>query len=182
MAMASKAPQPTPLLRLPLSDKDLDLKAANKILASAQTREKFLKIVQYASKLFSYALLRGSAYKDLGKHFEALSKSLSTARRFFKFFRFMKHFEDVAEAREEQNPTFRSLLFIDILANLVADISEDLQSLVCTSTRISCGASPDLTLRDLTLGLYRCTCRAYPPAAVRLIRLSAWFSHCRKVR
>ena len=90
--MASKAPQPTPLLRLgasclaawrsaraphpgtsllgrlPLSDKDLDLKdwiarrasqalldlltccgtlqAANKILASAQTREKFLKIVQ----------------------------------------------------------------------------------------------------------------------------------------
>ncbi|CAE6944822.1 unnamed protein product [Symbiodinium sp. CCMP2592] len=151
MAMESMAQEPT--LRLPLSDKDLDLKAANKILASAQTREKFLKIVQYASKLFSYALLRSSAYKDLGKHFEALSKSLSTARRFFKFFRFMKHFEDVAEAREEQNPTFRSLLFIDIFANLVADISEDLQSLVCTSALISCGVSPDLTLRDLTLCL-----------------------------
>ncbi|CAE7683596.1 unnamed protein product [Symbiodinium pilosum] len=41
----------------------------------------------------------------------------------------MKHFEDLAEAREEKDPAFRSLLFLDVLANLVADISEDWTSL-----------------------------------------------------
>ena len=38
-----------------------------------------------------------------GKHFEALSKNLSTARRFFKLFRFLKHFEGLKEAREEKS-------------------------------------------------------------------------------
>ncbi|CAE7245214.1 petJ [Symbiodinium natans] len=129
-SMESKGQEPSMslALRLPLSDKDIDLKAANKILSSAQTREKFLKIAQYAAKLVSYFLLRAGT-KDWGKHFETLSKNLSTARRFFKLFRFAKHLEDVAEAREEKSFLFRSLLFTDILANLVADISEDWTSL-----------------------------------------------------
>ncbi|CAJ1334282.1 unnamed protein product [Effrenium voratum] len=114
--------------RLPLSDKDLDLKAANKILSSAQTREKCLKILQYASRLVGYILLR-SSWKDWGKHFETLSKSLSTARRFFKFFRFIKHFEDLAEAGEEKDPTFQKMLYLDVAANVVADVSEDWTSL-----------------------------------------------------
>jgi len=113
---------------LPLCDKAIDLKAANKILSSAQTREKCLKIFQYASRLVAYVLLRGSL-KDLGKHFEALSKNLSTARRFFKLFRFMKHFEDLADAKEEKDPTFQKLLYLDVAANVVADISEDWTSL-----------------------------------------------------
>eukprot|EP00930_Biecheleria_cincta_P042216 TRINITY_DN29037_c0_g1_i1.p1 TRINITY_DN29037_c0_g1~~TRINITY_DN29037_c0_g1_i1.p1 ORF type:complete len:246 (+),score=49.86 TRINITY_DN29037_c0_g1_i1:55-792(+) len=117
-------------LRLPLSDKDLDLKAINKILASAQTREKALKVFQYTARLLSYFLLRGGAsVKDWGKHFEALAKNLSTARRFFKLMRFMKHFEDIAEAREEKSPGFRSLLYLDVACNVVADVSEDFTSL-----------------------------------------------------
>eukprot|EP00434_Breviolum_minutum_P005570 symbB.v1.2.004913.t1/scaffold263.1/size248082/14 len=133
--------------KLPLCDTAIDLKAANKILSSAQTREKCLKIFQYTARLLGYILLRGS-FKDLGKHFEALSKSLSTARRFFKLFRFMKHFEDLADAKEEKfgnpavyseicfqitldlrDPTFQKLLYLDVAANVVADISEDWTSL-----------------------------------------------------
>lgn len=118
-------------LRLPLSDKDLDLKAINKILSSAQTREKALKVFQYTAKLLSYFLVRGAAasVKDWGKHFEALAKNLSAARRFFKLMRFMKHFEDIAEAREEKSSGFRSLLFLDVACNVVADVSEDFTSL-----------------------------------------------------
>ncbi|CAE8700753.1 unnamed protein product, partial [Polarella glacialis] len=110
---------------LPLSDQVLDLKGINKALSSAQTREKALKIIQYGAKLLAYILLRaGKNLADLGKHFDALGKSLSTARRFFKFMRFMKHFEDIKDARAEKSPGFQKLLFLDIGCNLVADISE----------------------------------------------------------
>eukprot|EP00931_Biecheleriopsis_adriatica_P069302 TRINITY_DN43168_c0_g1_i1.p1 TRINITY_DN43168_c0_g1~~TRINITY_DN43168_c0_g1_i1.p1 ORF type:complete len:244 (-),score=73.28 TRINITY_DN43168_c0_g1_i1:4-735(-) len=115
-------------ITLPLSDKAVDLKAANKMLSSAQTREKALKILQYSAKLFAYFLSRVSD-GSWGKHFEALGKGLSTARRFFKFMRFMKHFEDIAEAREEKNPAFRRLLLLDVACNVVADVSEDFTSL-----------------------------------------------------
>mmetsp|Transcript_12031 Transcript_12031/g.21335 ORF Transcript_12031/g.21335 Transcript_12031/m.21335 type:complete len:240 (-) Transcript_12031:47-766(-) len=117
-------------LVLPLSDKVVDLKAANKMCSSAQTREKALKIIQYSAKLLAYWLLRsGQSLADLGKHFDALAKNLSTARRFFKFMRWMKHLEDIEDARAEKNPQFRSLLFLDIGCNIVADISEDVTSL-----------------------------------------------------
>ncbi|CAE7683615.1 unnamed protein product [Symbiodinium pilosum] len=86
---ASKEPV---YFRLPLSEKELDLKAANKILSSAQTREKFLKILQYGSKLLSYFLLRSG--NEWGKHFESLSKNLSTARRFFKLMRTSSALQD----------------------------------------------------------------------------------------
>ena len=117
-------------LRLPLSDKALDLKGINKILSSAQTREKALKILQYFAKMLAYSLLRsGKSLADLGKHFESLSKALSTARRCFKFMRFMKHFEDIEDARAEKDAGFRRLLYVDIVCNVAADVSEDFTSL-----------------------------------------------------
>eukprot|EP00913_Durusdinium_trenchii_P031310 g29317.t1 len=125
----------------------IDLKAANKILSSAQTREKALKIFQYASRLLAYVLLRGGQWKDLGKHFEALSKSLSTTRRFFKFFRFMKHFEDLAEAKEEKNGFFQKLLYLDVAANVVADVSEDVRK----NTHIPCVTTVSKSLQELSL-------------------------------
>ena len=36
---------------------------------------------------------------------KSLSKTTSIARRFFKFCRWVKHFEDLAEAKEEENLT-----------------------------------------------------------------------------
>jgi len=116
---------------LPLSDRALDLKGVNTALSSAQTREKSLKILQYSSKLLAYILLRvtGELAKTWGKHFEGLAKSLSTARRFFKFFRWWKHFEDLAEARDDKCSNFRKLLYLDVACNLAADISEDITSL-----------------------------------------------------
>mmetsp|Transcript_62088 Transcript_62088/g.134768 ORF Transcript_62088/g.134768 Transcript_62088/m.134768 type:complete len:254 (-) Transcript_62088:330-1091(-) len=117
-------------LRLPLTDRVLDLKAVNSLLSSAQTREKSLKIFQYTAKLAAYLLAR--AARDLlewSKHCDTLSKALSTARRFFKLFRWMKHLEDIAEARAEGSLTFKRLLLLDVAANVVADISEDITSL-----------------------------------------------------
>mmetsp|Transcript_24767 Transcript_24767/g.68004 ORF Transcript_24767/g.68004 Transcript_24767/m.68004 type:complete len:237 (-) Transcript_24767:139-849(-) len=122
-------PPCTLAIKLPLSDKCVDLKGANTVLSSAQSREKALKIIQYTAKLAAYVLARASNWASLGKHFEALAKNLSTARRFFKFMRWMKHFEDIAEARADKNPSFGRLLYLDIACNLAADISEDVTSL-----------------------------------------------------
>mmetsp|Transcript_150541 Transcript_150541/g.484024 ORF Transcript_150541/g.484024 Transcript_150541/m.484024 type:complete len:254 (-) Transcript_150541:96-857(-) len=124
------SPSPTALLRFPMSDKELDLKAVNTILSSAQSREKALKIVQYSAKLLAYCLVRAAGnLPSLGKHFEGLAKNLSTARRFFKFFRWFKHFEDIADARAEKDSSFKQLLYLDVAANLVADVAEDITSL-----------------------------------------------------
>ena len=112
--------------RVPLTDTALGIKTANKFANSAQVREKGLKIVQY--------LLRGAAYSGLlrpeaGKHLRALSKTTSIARRFFKFCRWVKHFEDLGEAREQKAPVMRALLYVRIFANFGADWAEDACSL-----------------------------------------------------
>lgn len=117
-------------LVLPLSDKVLDFKTACSLISSAQTREKALKIFQYAAKLVAYFLLRGKADSAwLGKHLEALAKSLSVARRCFKLLRWIKHFDDIADARAEKSAPVRNLLLADVACNVVADISEDITSL-----------------------------------------------------
>jgi len=117
-------------LKLPLSDAEVTLKLVVQMISSAQTREKSLKIFQYCAKLAAYLLVRAAsdAKKDLGKHFDGLAKNLSTARRFFKFCRWFKHFEDIADARAEKSVGFKSLLYMDVVANVVADISEDITS------------------------------------------------------
>ena len=80
----------TVLRRVPLTDKTFSIKTLNLIANSAQCREKGLKILQY--------VLRGVSYLDLtpwSKQLKTLSKSTSIARRFFKFCRWVKHYEDV---------------------------------------------------------------------------------------
>mmetsp|Transcript_41742 Transcript_41742/g.75790 ORF Transcript_41742/g.75790 Transcript_41742/m.75790 type:complete len:242 (-) Transcript_41742:58-783(-) len=125
---AAKSKEATMNITLPLSDQQLDLKIVNKLLSNAQSREKSLKIVQYSSKLLAYMLARVAA-DFWRKHFDSLAKNLSTARRFFKFFRWLKHFEDIKEARDEKNANVQGLLYADIACNLAADISEDITSL-----------------------------------------------------
>jgi len=117
-------------LRLPLSDKVFDRAALNKMLSSAQTREKALKVLQYLSKLYAYFLLRVAGDRaSLGKHFEALAKGLSTARRCFKLFRWVKHLDDIKDAKDEKDETVRRLLLADVACNVIADVSEDITSL-----------------------------------------------------
>mmetsp|Transcript_21498 Transcript_21498/g.64545 ORF Transcript_21498/g.64545 Transcript_21498/m.64545 type:complete len:244 (+) Transcript_21498:45-776(+) len=117
-------------LKLPLSDKCLSLKGVNTILSNAQSREKALKIIQYSAKLAAYVLLRAASdLASLGKHCDALAKSLSVARRCFKFLRWLKHFEDIADAKAEKDSSFSKLLYLDVACNLAADISEDVTSL-----------------------------------------------------
>eukprot|EP00928_Gymnodinium_smaydae_P081264 TRINITY_DN64812_c0_g1_i1.p1 TRINITY_DN64812_c0_g1~~TRINITY_DN64812_c0_g1_i1.p1 ORF type:complete len:272 (-),score=79.16 TRINITY_DN64812_c0_g1_i1:74-844(-) len=115
-------------LRLPLTDKVIDLKAICALISNAQTREKVLKIFQYSARLTGYILAR-TVHQALSKHFETLGKNLSTARRFFKLCRFFKHFEDLKDAREEKSSTFSGLLYLDVVCNVVADVSEDITSL-----------------------------------------------------
>jgi len=125
------APSKALQIFLPLSDKCLDLGGLNIALSSAQTREKSLKILQYSARLAAYFLMQ-SARESLaawGKHCEALGKQLSTARRFFKFLRWFKHFEDIKDARAEKSGGFKKILYLDIACNLAADISEDFTSL-----------------------------------------------------
>ena len=114
------------LSNVPLTDAPLDVATVNKFANSCQVREKGLKIMQY--------VLRGSAYsglfsKDLSKQLKTLSKTTSIARRFFKFFRCCKHFEDLQEAKEEKSTFLRALLYVRVAANFGADWAEDVCSL-----------------------------------------------------
>lgn len=122
---------------VPLTDTPLDMSTMNKFASSCQVREKGLKICQY--------VLRGSAYSELlptalSKQLKELSKTTSIARRFFKFFRWIKHFEDLAAAKEETSAFMRALLYTRIAANFGADWAED----VCSLERI--GFLPQGTL------------------------------------
>lgn len=127
---AAPAPPAPAGLPLPLSDAVVNLKAAGTLASNAQTREKALKILQYSAKLLAYLLAKSAREATTwSKHLEALSKNLSTARRFFKLFRWVKHFEDIADARSEKKPWFQKLLLLDVVANLAADLSEDFTSL-----------------------------------------------------
>eukprot|EP00927_Polykrikos_kofoidii_P049325 TRINITY_DN4339_c0_g1_i1.p1 TRINITY_DN4339_c0_g1~~TRINITY_DN4339_c0_g1_i1.p1 ORF type:complete len:401 (-),score=66.48 TRINITY_DN4339_c0_g1_i1:349-1551(-) len=119
--------------RIPLSDHYLSIRAANAVISSAQSREKFLKIFQYIAKLMAYVLThfiaRGPVLISVTKRAEVLAKNLSLARRFFKFFRWLKHFDDMSLARSESNLMFACLLCTSIVCNLVADVAEDICSL-----------------------------------------------------
>jgi len=111
--------------RVWLTDAVLSRATANKFANSCQVREKGLKVLQYT--------LRGAAYFQLfpaiSKELKALSKTTSVARRFFKFCRWVKHFEDLEEARDEKAPVLRALLYLRVAANFGADWAEDICSL-----------------------------------------------------
>jgi len=77
---------------------------------------------------------------SIKKELKALSKTTSVARRFFKFCRWVKHFEDLAEANDEKPSVMRALLYIRVAANFGADWAED----VCSLERI--GLLPKGTL------------------------------------
>lgn len=119
--------------RFPLSDYAIDLRSVNIFLSSAQSREKFLKILQYLTKLMAYCLAIHFSHSVLAVslvvRLETSAKALSQARRFFKFFRWMKHIQDLGAARREQNHSFRWLLFVNFALNIAADTSEDICSL-----------------------------------------------------
>ena len=124
-------------LLVPLTDAKLSIGTLNKFANSAQCREKGLKIAQY--------IFKGAAYskyfsKDLTKHLKDLSKMTSICRRFFKFCRWVKHFEDLSEAAEQKSATMKFLLYFRIAANFGADWAED----VCSLERI--GLLPKGTL------------------------------------
>jgi len=124
-------------LRVPLTDSLVSTPMLIKATNSCQVREKSLKILQY--------ILRGSSYcgafsKATSKHLKSLSKQVSIARRCFKFLRWVKHFEDLAEAKEQKSPMMRFLLYVRIAANFGADWAED----VCSLERV--GVLPAGTL------------------------------------
>jgi len=137
--MTSSFPQSAlgALQKVPLTDAPWNMDTVNKFANSCQVREKGLKIVQY--------ILRGAAYskvfsKDVSAQMKTLSKTTSIARRFFKFCRWVKHFEDLAEAKEEKDLFMRGLLYLRVAANFGADWAED----VCSLERI--GVLPKGTL------------------------------------
>jgi len=82
----------------------LTLDVARKFIAHAVIREKVLKIFQYLSRLAGYMFRKWSL--EVGgfnaPHFFALNKQLSTARRFYKFLRCLKHFGDIPDAKAEK--------------------------------------------------------------------------------
>lgn len=119
--------------RVPLTDAVLGQAVVNKLANSTQCREKTLKIVQYTLRGIAY--LENHYYKTpyiKATYLKTLSKNVSIARRFFKFCRWVKHFEDLAEAKEEKVPFMRALLYLRIAANFGADWAED----VCSLERI----------------------------------------------
>eukprot|EP00927_Polykrikos_kofoidii_P052733 TRINITY_DN46675_c0_g1_i1.p1 TRINITY_DN46675_c0_g1~~TRINITY_DN46675_c0_g1_i1.p1 ORF type:complete len:250 (-),score=40.20 TRINITY_DN46675_c0_g1_i1:123-872(-) len=134
VSMGKLVPSPPPSsvmsLKLPLSDTCLSLKTVTRLLASTQTREKCLKIIQYSAKLIAYIVVRALEDPSFwSRHFETLSKQLSLARRCFKICRWFKHFEDISDARKEKNVIFRRFLLVDVACNVVADVSEDITSI-----------------------------------------------------
>jgi len=115
-----------PWHRVPLTDAVLEIGTINKFANSCQVREKGLKIVQYIFKLGAYSKIFS---KDVGGVLKSLSKTTSIARRFFKFCRWVKHFEDYKAAKDEAPGLMRWLLYLRVAANLGADWAEDICSL-----------------------------------------------------
>eukprot|EP00966_Prymnesium_polylepis_P318833 7363622-Prymnesium_polylepis.1 len=103
-------------LCVPITDASFDIDTANKFANSCQVREKGLKILQYVLRLGAYTDVVPAASKAL----KGLSKTTSIARRFFKFCRWVKHFEDLAEAKDEKDFVMRVQLFIRVAANFGA--------------------------------------------------------------
>jgi len=138
-----KHPSRASWLQIPFTDTNLDISTANKLANSAQVREKGLKILQYILRVGAYSEILPAA---TSKHLKDLSKITSIARRFFKFCRWIKHFEDFREAADQQHSVMRFLLYLRIAANFGADWMED----VCSLERI--GLLPRGTLSvDFTL-------------------------------
>ena len=78
---------PWPQIVVPLTGGvALDMTIANKLVSSAQVREKTLKIVQYCFRLGAYCIPIG----PLSYFLLDFSKNVIVARRFFKFFRCLK--------------------------------------------------------------------------------------------
>jgi hypothetical protein len=134
-------------LRVPLTDTELSMRTINKFANSAQVREKGLKILQYVLRGSSYSALFSAATSS---HLKGLSKTISVARRFFKFCRWVKHFEDVDEATTQKNPTMRALLVLRIGANSGADWAED----VCSLERMGILPKDTLSAEFLLLAEY----------------------------
>jgi len=135
--LAPTGPRALSWLHIPLTDAELSVGTINKFANSCQVREKSLKILQY--------LLKGTAYlklfdKGTSKQLNDISKVTSIARRYFKFCRWVKHFDDLKEAQNESNSILRVLLYLRVAANLGADWAED----VCSLERI--GFLPEGTL------------------------------------
>jgi len=127
--LAPTGPRALSWLHIPLTDAELSVGTINKFANSCQVREKSLKILQY--------LLKGTAYlklfdKGTSKRLNDISKVTSIARRYFKFCRWVKHFDDLKEAQTESNSILRVLLYLRVAANLGADWAED----VCSLERI----------------------------------------------
>eukprot|EP00746_Dinoflagellata_sp_MGD_P055170 gnl/MRDRNA2_/MRDRNA2_240359_c0_seq1.p1 gnl/MRDRNA2_/MRDRNA2_240359_c0~~gnl/MRDRNA2_/MRDRNA2_240359_c0_seq1.p1 ORF type:complete len:319 (-),score=72.41 gnl/MRDRNA2_/MRDRNA2_240359_c0_seq1:98-1054(-) len=128
--LRTSVPKKQEYIRIPLSDYVLDLKTANKLVSSAQTREKSLKILQYIVKFMVYAFQHWYVVHTWAKTVNQIAKNISKARRFFKFFRWLKHLEDVKDAQAEKSgSTMHMLMWTSIYCNMFADISEDVCSL-----------------------------------------------------
>ena len=78
-------------------------------------REKGLKVVQYVLRGVAYSAVLSPA---LSKDLKSLSKATSVARRFFKFGRWVKHFEDLEEAHEQKDLIMRGLLYFRTAARV----------------------------------------------------------------
>jgi len=123
---AKQATQPGSWLRIPLTDACWGTYAINSVANSTQVREKSLKCLQYVCRALAYSKLFSAEFTAQAK---ALSKLTSLARRAFKFLRWVKHFEDLAEANAQKSGVMRGLLFLRVAANFGADWAEDVCSL-----------------------------------------------------
>ena len=145
---AKQATQPGSWLRIPLTDACWGTYAINSVANSTQVREKSLKCLQYVLRSGAYCGLFG---KETSKHLKTLSKSTSSlARRAFKFFRWVKHFEDLTEAHEQKSAVMRGLLYLRIGANFGADWAED----VCSLERIGLLPAGTLSVAFLLFAEY----------------------------
>jgi hypothetical protein len=135
------------LTRVPCTDMSFGITLVNKVANSTQVREKGLKILQYVLRGASYSALFS---KELSKQLKSLSKMTSVARRFFKFMRWVKHYEDLAEAHEQKDLVMRTLLYIRIAANFGADWAED----VCSLERVGILSAGTLSMSFMLFAEY----------------------------
>ena len=148
---------------IPLTDTTVTIASVNKFANSAQVREKTLKIAQY--------LLRGASYagifdKSSSSHLKTLSKTASVSRRFFKFFRWVKHFDDLPEARMQKGAVMRALLLLRIATNFGADWAED----ICSLERIGILPAGTLNIEFMLFAEYCQLVLAVVEVAVTTVR------------
>jgi len=108
-----------------------ELARLHKLFEVTSFREKLGKVIQYSAKSGAYYLKQngyGDEHADTIKNLKSVAKYTSAARRIFKFGKFVKHFDDLPDALDEDNSVVQGVFVLEFVFNMAKDIAENCET------------------------------------------------------